>query len=96
MEPEEIELEEERKFETIDRDELLAREGEPVVGFRETRKGIEDGEIETAVVATNCPDDFVSFLEDADVEVRSFDGDSRELGVAYGKPFNISVVGLTG
>lgn len=74
----------------MNREELLEK-GEPVLGFEESKELASEGEASLIVTADNCPQSFIDELEETGVTVERFDGDSRELGVAFGKPFNVAV-----
>ncbi|QQG39811.1 MAG: 50S ribosomal protein L30e [Candidatus Aenigmatarchaeota archaeon] len=79
----------------MDRAALVAHKGSVVLGFRAAKRAVAAG-ARTVVTAQNCPAAYVAELQKAGANVESFEGDSRELGVIYGKPFNVAVVALSG
>lgn len=79
----------------MDRNALLAQKGQPVLGFRGAKRIVASGKATLVVVAQNCPAAYVETLKKSGATVESFDGSSRDLGVIYGKPFNVSVLALT-
>lgn len=64
------------------------------VGTKETLRLVSQGKIKSVLIASNCPDNVKSDLKEQSAEVMIFDGNSKELGIICGKPFNIAVVGL--
>ena len=68
---------------------LPAKQG--VIGAREVVKSINSGKVKSVVVASNCPEKLVSRL--ANVDVKKFEGDQRQLGIKLGKPFPVAMVG---
>ena len=69
--------------------EALAKSQLISVGFRSALRNAKKG---TTVVASNCPAEHVDALKKAGATVEAFDGTARDLGIVYGKPFNISVL----
>ncbi|MBI4017818.1 MAG: ribosomal L7Ae/L30e/S12e/Gadd45 family protein [Candidatus Aenigmarchaeota archaeon] len=74
----------------MDRNGVLAQKGKPVLGYRRAVRLA--GKATLVIVANNCPAAYVDALKRAGANVDQFEGNSRDLGVIYGKPFNVSVV----
>ncbi|HEX17079.1 MAG TPA: 50S ribosomal protein L30e [Thermoplasmatales archaeon] len=70
----------------------VMKEGKVVIGIRQTKKAIENGEAEAVVFAKNCPfkSDLIKILKEKNIKYMEFDGNGIELGYTCGKPFSIS------
>lgn len=70
--------------------------GKVVIGTAKSLKTIKHGQARLVIVASTCVRSTVADIEHyaklANVPVHVFSGDSRELGLACGKPFMISVL----
>ena len=64
------------------------------IGANATLKQIKNNKIKTVIISSNCPQETRNKLEGSKTEVHVFDGNSKELGILCGKPFNISTLGL--
>lgn len=70
--------------------------GEVYIGYKSTLKQLErKKEIKLAIVSRNCPKEFVETLQKKRVKIYIYDGTNVELGATCGKPFAISVVGIS-
>lgn len=72
--------------------------GEVVIGTAKSLKTIKRGRAKLIIVASNCDRDTLvdvqHYAKLAGVPVHIFSGDSKELGLACGKPFMISVLSI--
>ncbi len=59
-------------------------------GMKQTKKAIESGKARLVVISKNAP----SKLETSGAKVHRYEGTSRELGSAVGKPFSISYLAV--
>ena len=64
------------------------------IGANATLKQIKNSKVNTVIISSNCPPETRRKLEESKTEVHIFDGNSKELGILCGKPFNISTLGL--
>ncbi len=82
----------EAKIKNADADGLL------VIGAKSVLSKARSGDLDTIVLASNCPEHLVSEVEHvasvSGIDVDKFGSDSRELGELCRKPFTISVLGL--
>jgi large subunit ribosomal protein L30e len=73
-----------------------AKSGKVVIGTKRSLNTIKRGEAKLVIVAANCPSDVLSdvnyYTRLAEVPVYHFGKDGRELGLACGKPFTVSMV----
>ena len=71
-----------------------------VIGYRNSIKSIKTGDAKTVIVANNIPETMSAEIRhnakviDAKLEV--FDGSSKDLGTACGKPFPVAVMVIKG
>ena len=69
-----------------------------IIGERSVVRGLKQNAIKSIICASNCPkdkyDDLKYYSRHVDVDVKKFKGNSRQLGEACAKPFNISVLGI--
>jgi large subunit ribosomal protein L30e len=67
-----------------------------IIGFRESMKAIRAGTVKAVIVANNIPSDMDSEIKHnarvANAKLETFDGGSKDLGTACGKPFPVSVM----
>lgn len=67
-----------------------------IVGFRECMKAIRMGSVKRVIVANNIPNDMDAEIkhnsQTANTNVETFEGSSKDLGTACGKPFPVSVM----
>ena len=69
--------------------------GTAVIGANEVIKSIKGGRVKRVIIAKNCPQVLIGRLELAGkVTIEIFDGDQKELGIRFGKPFPIAVAGF--
>jgi large subunit ribosomal protein L30e len=70
--------------------------GEVVVGTKRSLKAIRRGDAKLVIVAANCPRDVFSdasyYARLGGTPLHVFEKNSRELGLACGKPFTVNVV----
>ncbi|MFN4133068.1 MAG: 50S ribosomal protein L30e [Candidatus Hadarchaeales archaeon] len=73
-----------------------ARSGKLILGAKKSLKALKRGLAKAVIVAANCPErvfsDIRHYTKIGQVPLHVFEGDSRELGIACGKPFTINVV----
>ena len=70
--------------------------GEVCIGYKSTIKHLDrKKEIKLAIVAKNCPKEYVETLQKRRVKIYIYDGTNLELGATCGKPFAISVLGIS-
>ncbi|MCD6110397.1 MAG: 50S ribosomal protein L30e [Thermoplasmata archaeon] len=70
--------------------------GEVCIGYKSTVKHLErKREIKLAIVSKNCPREYVEALQKKKVKIYVYDGTNLELGATCGKPFAISVLGIS-
>lgn len=62
-----------------------------IIGFKQVKKASKDGSLKKVLIADNAPSFIVKEFEDAEI----FKGDALKLGTYLGKPFPVSVAGLT-
>lgn len=72
-----------------------------ILGYRESLKFLKSGgKIKSVIVAGNAPkemsDDLKKDSEIGGAKVEVFDGTSRDLGTACGKPFPVAVLVIKG
>ncbi len=69
-----------------------------VIGNRVLEKA-KTGRVKKVYYTKNCPKGLMSQLKNLEklgVETEEYDGDSQSLGIALGKPFPVSLVGIVG
>ncbi len=73
--------------------------GEAVLGERNTLKGLRAGKFKLAIVASNCKaeakEDLMRHASINEVFVYEYPGSTLELGSVCGKPFSISMLGIS-
>jgi len=69
-----------------------------VLGYRESMKLIKTGSAEKVIVASNIPKDMDAEIrhnaKSGELQVETFDGSSKDLGTACGKPFPVAVMAI--
>ena len=84
----------------VTKKELLdaEKEGKLLIGSNTVIKGLKGGKMKIVLHSDNCPDDRLNNIKKlstiSNIKVEAFKGNSRVLGEALGKPYNISVVGI--
>eukprot|EP00768_Dysnectes_brevis_P005853 gnl/Dysnectes_brevis/43_a51_11181.p2 GENE.gnl/Dysnectes_brevis/43_a51_11181~~gnl/Dysnectes_brevis/43_a51_11181.p2 ORF type:complete len:137 (+),score=30.09 gnl/Dysnectes_brevis/43_a51_11181:22-411(+) len=77
---------------------LIVKSGKYSLGYKQAIRHIRDGEAKLVLVANNCPElrksqlEYVCMLADTPIEFYS--DSSRELGIACGRQFNVSVMSV--
>ena len=66
------------------------------VGFNKTKKLLDKNLIGVVVAASNCSPDYLKIIEKYQVPIHRYEGTNAQLGVACGKPFPISIIGVSG
>ncbi|MFH1127431.1 MAG: 50S ribosomal protein L30e [archaeon] len=68
------------------------------IGTDVTLKNLNQGKLDSAIIASNCPADIKRDIEKAaklsDLKIQTFEGTSIELGATARKPFSITVLGI--
>ena len=72
-----------------------------IIGYRETSKFLKSGgKVKEVVISNNIPEnmdkDIRANTKAADVKLQDFDGTSKDLGTACGKPFPVAVMIIKG
>ncbi len=74
------------------------RTGEVVLGSNETLEATKSGESKLTTISTSAPRDVEEklrkYAEDNDIPLYYYPGGSKDLGLALGKPFSISVLAV--
>lgn len=70
------------------------KSGTVLIGQNITRKSVEDGSARMVVLATNCPEDFVQFLNTKEIFAYRYEGSGVQLGKTCGKPFMVSTLAI--
>ena len=69
-----------------------------IIGTRNVLKSIKTGELESVVLASNCPDevkkDVIHYSKVGGTTVNEFNGTGKDLGTFCGKPFSIAVLAI--
>ncbi|MFB6076191.1 MAG: ribosomal L7Ae/L30e/S12e/Gadd45 family protein [Candidatus Aenigmatarchaeota archaeon] len=66
-----------------------------VIGFRDVKRNVGKNKIEKVILANNCPEDLKESIDKLSVETVQSDMNNKEIGTICGKPFNISVLGIS-
>jgi len=64
----------------------IIKERKVLYGYKQAKKTLKSGNAESIIIANDMP------LKKEFKEYKEFDGDSKQLGIICGKPFNISVL----
>jgi len=74
------------------------KEKKLVIGTRSTTKLMKRGGIKSVILPSNTPEtikrDIEHYSKVSPIEVKSFSGDSIQLGQICGKPFKIITIGI--
>ena len=74
------------------------KENNVVIGSKTTIKYLKLGNVKIVVLASNCPEntksDIEHYAKTSGIEVKDFDGTSKQLGVFCGKPFAIASLAI--
>lgn len=74
------------------------RTGKVVIGYKQTRKALVNGEAKMVIVAKNAPSDIMEeiiyYSKLVGVPVYVFEGTSRDLGATCNKPFFVSALAI--
>ena len=69
-----------------------------VIGSNSVIRGVKTGSVKTIVHASNFPESVMGSLtyykKISSISIEKFDGNSKQLGEACGKPFNVLMVGV--
>jgi len=69
-------------------------DGKVVLGARETKKALRREDAKLVIHASNCPQslryEFKELCEEAGVPLYEYHANSRELGLACGKPYSVA------
>lgn len=72
--------------------------GKVILGTDKSIKALKLGQVKLVILAENCPEgvqgDVYYYAKLLEVPVRVFPGNSKELGVACGRPFTINVAAV--
>ena len=71
-----------------------------VIGYRESMKFIKNGRAKAVIMANNVPGSMDAEIKHnakvAEAKLEVFDGGSKDLGTACGKPFPVAVMVIKG
>ncbi|WOF15808.1 50S ribosomal protein L30e [Methanoplanus sp. FWC-SCC4] len=70
------------------------KSGSVVIGQKETKDCISEGKAQMIVVANNCPEEFISYLNEQNVFTYTYDDSSKALGVSCGRPHFVSALAI--
>ena len=69
-----------------------------VTGSKETIKYLKMKKLKLVIISNNCPDnlkkDIENYAEISKINVETFDGTSKQLGIICGKPFPIATLSI--
>ena len=69
-------------------------DGKVVLGARETKKALRRADAKLVIHASNCPQslryEIKELCDKAGVPIHAYHADSRELGLACGKPYSVA------
>jgi len=72
--------------------------GKVIIGTDRSIKALKRGEAKLVIAASNCPrqvlEDIQYYTSIGGAKFHVFKGDSKELGLACGKPFTVNVVAV--
>ncbi|MDI6707641.1 MAG: ribosomal L7Ae/L30e/S12e/Gadd45 family protein [Candidatus Thermoplasmatota archaeon] len=72
---------------------ILLEQGKVTVGFETTKKAFLKNNIKLAIVSSNLPQKKLEIIKSS-APVFKYKGSNSELGVACGKPFPVSIIGI--
>ncbi len=74
------------------------RTGEVVLGSNETLEATKSGEAQLTVISTSPPKEVEEklrkYTDENDISLHYYPGGSKDLGLALGKPFSVSVLAV--
>ena len=69
-----------------------------IIGSKRILKSLKTAEIDSIVLATNCPENIKKDIEHsseiAGIKVNEFEGTGKDLGTFCGKPFSIAAIAI--
>ncbi|MBL7206566.1 MAG: ribosomal L7Ae/L30e/S12e/Gadd45 family protein [Candidatus Aenigmarchaeota archaeon] len=69
-----------------------------LIGTRTVKKNIKNGKVGSIIYASNCPEnlemELAHYSKISKIEIEKSKSDSKKLGEACGKPFNVLVIGI--
>lgn len=72
------------------------KSGRAVIGYRESIKFLKNGDAKAIIIANNIPERMDAEIKHnakvAEAKVEVFDGSSKDLGTACGKPFPVAAM----
>lgn len=84
----------------VDEIQSAIKSGNAVIGYRESMKLLKTGSTKTVIAANNIPESMGAEIKHnsktAGVRLEIFDGGSKDLGTACGKPFPVAVMAVKG
>jgi len=72
----------------------LVKKHKVAVGFETTKKEIIKNKIKIAIVSSNIPTKKLEIIKSKSVPIFYYKGNNSELGIACGKPFPVSTIGV--
>lgn len=70
-------------------------EGNLIMGFKEVMKGIESRDVEKVILAGNCPEELKESVKEENIDLVQSEMSNKRIGTICGKPFNVSVLGVS-
>lgn len=70
------------------------KSGTVLIGQNATRESVLGGSAKMVVVASNCPAEFIGFLDGQDIFTYRYEGSGMQLGKTCGKPFVVSALAV--
>jgi len=68
--------------------------GKVIIGANRTVGAAANGSAKMVVLASNCPEDIKTKVQETNVPVLEYEGTSVELGPVCGKPFTIAAMAI--
>lgn len=69
-----------------------------VIGSRQAIRLLKTGELKSIIVSQNCPEnikkDINHYAKMRQMDVKKFNGDSKQLGILCGRPFSIATIAI--
>lgn len=72
----------------------IIEKNKAVFGVNETLKLIKKKQIEGVFIASNCPEEIETKLNESKIELKGVEHTNLELGSLCKKPFSVSVIGV--
>lgn len=72
----------------------LIKTGEVIIGANRTIDAAKDNEVQLIILASNSPREVRMKIEESEVPVLNYAGNSVDLGLACGKPYIISTMAI--